>query len=82
MSPWNSTEDDAWAALEHSETVNHGVSMEIAPDVDLHLSRAGHILGADADIRREVTNGPSPFDLRVVTDSCVSSRAAPRCRSP
>ena len=50
------TEEDAWNALRHFKTLNHGVSMEIAPDVELRLSRAGHILGA-ASVRLSLGSG-------------------------
>lgn len=40
------TEDDAWEATRLLRTLDYGVELEIAPDVNLRLSRAGHILGA------------------------------------
>lgn len=40
------TEDDAHAALQQLVKVDFGVMREIAPDVRIRLSRAGHILGA------------------------------------
>ena len=52
------TEDDAFTALQHFKTVDHGVSIEIAPDVDLRLSRAGHILGAASVQLHLGTGGP------------------------
>lgn len=51
------TEDDAWTALQHFKTLDHGVTIEIAPDVDLRLSRAGHILGASSVQLRLGTDG-------------------------
>ena len=52
------TEEDAWSALQHFKTLNHGITMEIAPDVDLRLSRAGHILGAASVQLRVGADGP------------------------
>ncbi len=40
------TEDDAWEAIQHLRPIDYGVTLEIAPGVELRLSRAGHILGA------------------------------------
>jgi len=52
------TEEDAWAALQHFKTLSHGVTMEIAPDVDLRLSRSGHILGSASVQLRLGAGGP------------------------
>ena len=40
------TEDDAWEALGHLRPVEYGTKIEVAPDMHLRFSRAGHILGA------------------------------------
>lgn len=40
------TEDDAWEATGQLCPVDYAVKVEIAPNVHLRLSRAGHILGA------------------------------------
>ena len=40
------TREDAIAATTHLESVEYSVGTEIAPEVQLTLSRAGHILGA------------------------------------
>lgn len=40
------TEEDAWAATRRLKQLDYGTILEIAPDLNLRLSRAGHILGA------------------------------------
>jgi metallo-beta-lactamase family protein len=40
------TEDDAWEAIGHLRPVEYSTKIEVAPDVHIRLSRAGHILGA------------------------------------
>jgi metallo-beta-lactamase family protein len=52
------TEEDAWQALELLRPVPFHSDVEIAPDVTVRLSRAGHILGA-ASIRLELAGGPT-----------------------
>jgi metallo-beta-lactamase family protein len=50
------TRDDALVALEHLVPVEYGATLEVAPDVSVRLSRAGHILGA-ASIGINIANG-------------------------
>jgi metallo-beta-lactamase family protein len=52
------TEDDAWEAIQHLRPVDYGTTLEIAPGVDLRLSRAGHILGAASVELRLGADGP------------------------
>jgi metallo-beta-lactamase family protein len=52
------TEDDAWAATQLLRPLQYGTSLEIAPDVELTLSRAGHILGAASVQLRLGGGGP------------------------
>jgi metallo-beta-lactamase family protein len=40
------TEDDAWEAIGQLRPVDYATKIEVAPDMHLRLSRAGHILGA------------------------------------
>jgi metallo-beta-lactamase family protein len=40
------TEDDAWQAITHLRPIDYATKIEVAPDVNLRFSRAGHILGA------------------------------------
>lgn len=52
------TEDDAIRATQQLETIEYGADTEIAPDVSVCLSRAGHILGA-ASVRVQLgPDGP------------------------
>lgn len=52
------TEDDAWTATQLLRPLQYGNSLEIAPDVELTLSRAGHILGAASVQLRLGGGGP------------------------
>ena len=52
------TEDDAWEAIGHLRPVDYGATVEIAPEVTLRLSRAGHILGAAIVELRLGPDGP------------------------
>ncbi len=52
------TQDQAWAATCLLKHVDYGVDLEIAPDVTLRLSRAGHILGAASVELRLGPDGP------------------------
>lgn len=52
------TEDDAWEATRLLKPLEYGVEVEIAPDVSLRFSRAGHILGAATVELRLGTGGP------------------------
>ncbi len=52
------TEEDAWNASGLLKPVDFGAEIEIAPDVNLRLSRAGHILGAASVELQLGTGGP------------------------
>jgi metallo-beta-lactamase family protein len=52
------TEEDAWAATRLLRNVGYGVETEIAPNVSLRFSRAGHILGAASVAIRLGLSGP------------------------